>query len=115
MKYWLLSAPIYGGDIQPSYVGRAWPYEKVTLDERLKGGDVVYLSFGGSGLYAWGHVVKKEKYQDSELGEVFRVTVTRSVIRNDLVSANRIKKEAELDGLFSFPHGNLELLTVAQI
>ena len=116
MKYWLLSAPIHGTDIQPSYVGKSWPYNKVTLDERLKGGDVVYLSFGGSGLYAWGHVVKKETYNDDQLGESYRVTVTRSVIRYDLVPPERIQKERELDGLFSFSQGgNLELLTVAQI
>ncbi len=115
MNYWLLSAPIHGTEIQPSYVGRPWPYEKVTLDERLKGGDVVYLSFGGSGLYAWGHVVKKEKYKDEQLGEAYRVTVTRSVIRYDLVPPERIKNTRELDGSFSFPHGNLEFLTVSQI
>jgi hypothetical protein len=116
MKYWLLSAPIHGSDIHQNNLGKAWPYEKVSPDERLKGGDIVYLSFGGSGLYAWGHLGKKEKYQDSDMGkEALRVTVRWSVLRYDLVPPERIKKEVELEGLFSFPNGNLVLMTVAQI
>jgi hypothetical protein len=115
MKYWLMSPPIHGSDIHQSNLGKAWPYEPVTYDERLKAQDILYLTFGSRGLYAWGHLGKKEQYQHETLGKSFRITVRWSVVRQDLVPHERIEKERELDGLFSFPDGNIALLTVAQI
>jgi hypothetical protein len=89
MSYWLLSGGgIHGGDIRPDFQGRPWSYHKIYSDDRLRPGDVVYCSFR-EGLYAWGYVMKKEAYQDEQLGEVLRVDVTRPEIRYDLLNSLR--------------------------
>jgi hypothetical protein len=117
MKYWLLGGGgVHSTDIHPNNLGKAWPYFPVKPpDERLKGGDVVYLSFGGMGLYAWGHVGKKEKQKDEYGNDAFKVTVRWAVMNPVLVPHESIDKTPDLDGLFTFPNGNLQLLTVAQI
>lgn len=115
MKYWLMSPPIHGTDIHQTNLGKAWLYEPITLDERLKSNDIAYMTFGSRGLYAWGHVGKKEEYQHETIGKSYRITVRWSVVRQDLVPHDRIEKERELDGLFSFSDGNIALLTAAQI
>ena len=110
-----MSPPIHGSDIHQNNLGKAWPYEPITYDERLKANDIAYMTFGSIGLYAWGHVGKKEEYQHETMGKAYRITVRWAVVRQDLVQHERIEKERELDGLFSFPNGNVTLLTVAQI
>src|SRR5207244_3948620 len=52
-------------------------------------------------LYGWGHVERKQSYQDNEMSKrAYRITVTRPVLQQNLVSAEEVKRPAELARLF---------------
>ena len=51
MSHWLLRRPLPYGDIQPSYAGKPWPYDKVFADPRLEANDVVYLAAAYDEIY----------------------------------------------------------------
>ncbi len=113
MKSWLMRAPIHITDIQPSYAGRLWPYEKIFPNDRLRGGDVAYLASGYGDLYAWGYVSKIEPYEDRDLGkEMFRVSVSRPVIRQGLLSAEQVRQSPILAKVLAKIETNLIELTV---
>src|SRR6266852_295827 len=102
MRYWLLRRPIYYPDIHPNFANTPWPYDKVSVNVRLKAGDVVYLTAANDELYGWGRVDKRESYQDSDdQRRAYKLTVTRPVVQQNLVSADEIKRAPELAGLFS--------------
>src|SRR5262252_5991184 len=42
MRYWLLRRAPHYSDIRPELAATPWSYDKVTVDVRLKVGDVVY-------------------------------------------------------------------------
>jgi len=82
MRHWLLRRPLHYGDINPAFANRPWDYDKVSVNPRLHPGDIVYLIAAYDELYGWGHVEKKESYQDNELnGRAYKITVTRPVVQ----------------------------------
>ncbi|MGB7925593.1 MAG: hypothetical protein WCF57_20310 [Pyrinomonadaceae bacterium] len=102
MKHWLLRRSLHYSDIQPSYEGRAWDYDKVDLNDALKANDIVYLIAAYGELYGWGYVTKSVSYQDEELKkEALRLTVSRPVVRNNLVPTEEIKRVPALARLFT--------------
>jgi hypothetical protein len=116
MRYWLLRRPPHYTEIQPSLANTPWDYDMVSVDVQLKAGDVVYLTAAGDELYGWGHVVKRESYREPETQQrVYRVTVTRPVVRPNLVSAAAIKNIPELRELFVDSNRNLVLMKANQI
>src|SRR6266571_8877372 len=110
MRYWLLRrAPLYG-DIHPNSRDTPWDYDKVFVNARLRGGDIVYLIAAYNELYGWGHVDKKQSYQDTELNRrAYRITVTRPVVQQNLVPAEELKRPPELAELFTTDVNLLEL------
>src|SRR6266851_2607171 len=101
MRYWLLRRPPHYSDIHPNHANKPWDYDKVFVNVRLKAGDVVYLIAAYDELYGWGHVDKRESYQDSELERrAYRVTITRPVVQQNLLTADEIKRIPELAELF---------------
>src|SRR5437667_7331074 len=99
MRYWLLRRPPHYGDINPMFVGQPWDYDKVSVNPRLHEGDVVYLIAAYNELYGWGHVIKKESYQDNELnGRAYKITVTRPVLKV-ITSPDEMKKVPQLTPL----------------
>ena len=46
-------------DIHPNHANKPWDYDKVSVNVRVKAGDVVYLIAAYDELYAWGHLVYK--------------------------------------------------------
>lgn len=116
MRYWLLRRAPHYTDIQTSFAGKPWPYDKVFADPRLEADDVVYLTGAYDEIYGWGYVTKKESYQDPELeSEALRITVTRPVIRQQLVPAEETKRVPELEALFTKSETNIVLLSPAQV
>jgi hypothetical protein len=80
----------------------------VYVNVRLKAGDVVYLIAAHDELYGWGHVNKRESYQDSELNRrAYRITVTRPVVQQDLLTAGEIQRVPQLARLLSSSEANL--------
>jgi hypothetical protein len=115
MKYWLLRRPPHYSEIHPNSAGVPKEYDKVSMDVRLKGGDIAYLIAAYGELYGWGHVIKRESYHDSELQhKAYKVTVTCAVIRQNLLSADDIKRVPELADLFTNSDLNLLELTATQ-
>jgi hypothetical protein len=116
MRYWLLRRPPHYSEIHPSSANTPWDYDKVFVDVRLKAGDVVYLMAAHDELYGWGHVIKRESYQDAELQRrAYKVIVNRPVVQQDLVSSQDIKRLSELMPLFSGSDRNLVPLTARQV
>jgi CheY-like chemotaxis protein len=116
MSYWLLAGgSIHGTDIRPRV--EPYVYDRVFPDERLKGGDIVYLCWGGTYLYGWGFVVSKMLYQDEEMEmERQKVKVAwQPSIRHELVPSQKIRDAKELESLFPISDRNLILLTPAQV
>ncbi len=109
MRYWLLRrSPLYG-DIHPNSANTPWEYDKVFVNPRLKPGDIVYLIAAYNELYGWGHVEKKQSYQDSELnGRAYKITVTRPVVQI-LTSREEVKSVPELAPLFETSVNVVEL------
>ncbi len=100
MSHWLLRRPLPYGDIQPSYAGKPWPYDKVFADPRLEANDVVYLAAAYDEIYGWGYVTKKESYRDPDLeAEALRITVTRPVIQQQSVLIIGMDREKIAAGL----------------
>lgn len=112
MKYWLMRAAIHGDEIQQRFVGVSWPYEKIYPNERLKPGDVVYLSKGHGEIYSWGYVTKTEPYRDANLEkDLLRVHVIRLVLRDEIVPAQTLRLSAKLARLFANTQDSLIGLT----
>lgn len=116
MRYWLLRRPPHYTDIHPNLANTPWDYDKIVVNVRLKVGDIVYLMAAYGELYGWGHVDKRNSYQDSDLqSRAYRLTVTRPVVQQNLLSPDEIKSEPELAALFSDSDLNLVELKVAQV
>lgn len=116
MRYWLLRRPPHYTDIHSKYANTPWDYDKVAANVCLKAGDVVYLTAAYDELYGWGHVDKRESYQDSDLQRrAYRVTVTRPVVEQNLLTPDEIKRLPELAALFSNSDLNLVELKAAQV
>lgn len=116
MSYWLfLSGRIHGTEIRPRI--EPYEYDRVSPDKRFKVGDIVYLSWGGKDLYAWGFVVSKKYYRDEEIGEdLFKVKVAwQPPVRDGLVRYEQISQAPELASLFTSTNRNLVLLTAVQV
>ena len=62
-----------------------------------------------------GYIMKKEAYQDEQLGEVLRVDVTRPEIRYDLLTSDSINKVPLLKELFANRRKNLEKLNSREV
>lgn len=100
MRYWLLRRPPHYGDINPAFANQPYEYDKVSVNPRLHPGDIVYLIAAYNELYGWGHVEKKESYQDNELnGRAYKIIVTRPVVQI-LTSHEEVKTISELASLF---------------
>jgi hypothetical protein len=79
MTNWLMASSIYGSDINSTFAGRPWPY-RVYPNDKLRSGDLVYLLFGDTGLYAWGYITGIERYHDPDLDrEMMKLLVSRPV------------------------------------
>src|SRR6266480_3404329 len=116
MRFWLLRRPPHYTDIHPNYANKPWDYDKVFVDVRLQAGDVVYLIAAYDELYGWGYVDKKESYQDSELERrACRVTITRPVVQQNLLTADEIKRIPELAELYQNSEINLVELKASQV
>ncbi len=116
MRYWLLRRPPHYTEIHPSTANTAWDYDKVFVDVRLKAGDLVYLTAANDELYAWGYVIKRESYRDQELtNRAYRVTVTRPVVQQNLVTAAEIKQFPYMRELFTNSNRNLLLLKAIHV
>src|SRR5882672_2334750 len=115
MRYWLLRRPPHYSDIHPNLANTPWPYDKVFVDVRLRAGDIVYLTAARNELYGWGHVDTRESYQDSDLQRrAYKVTVTRPVVQQNLLSPDDIQRVPELAELFSTSEFNLVELKATQ-
>ena|SRR6267378_1735374 len=102
MRYWLLRRPPHYTDIHPSAANTPWDYDKVFVDVRLKVGDIVYLTAAGDELYGWGNVIKRESYRDQEMqSRAYRITVTRPVVQQNLVTELEVKRLQHLRELFA--------------
>lgn len=109
MRYWLLRRPPLYGDINPSFANTMREYDMVFVNARLKPADIVYLIAAYNELYGWGHVEKKESYQDNELnGRAYRITVTCPVVQI-LTSREEVNSIPELAPLFETSVNLLEL------
>jgi predicted nucleotide-binding protein len=116
MTHWLLRRPPHYSDIRPDFASIPWDYDKVFVDVRLKANDIVYLLASQGELYGWGYVNKRESYRDDELNRrAYKVTVNRSVVRPDLLSAEEAKRAPELAELYMRPEPNLIELTATQV
>lgn len=116
MKYWLMRAAIHGDEIQQRCVGIPWPYQKIYPNERLKAGDIAYLSKGHGEIYSWGYVSKIEPYRDVDLEkELLRVHVIRPVLRDVIVPAQTLKLSAKLARFFANTQDNLIELTTDEV
>jgi len=116
MRYWLLRRPPHYSDINPNAANTPWDYDKVFVNVRLKEGDIVYLIAAYGELYGWGYVIKRESYMDNELQhKAYKATITRTVVRPDLIKADDIKRVPELTELFSNSDLNLIELTATQV
>ena len=70
----------------------------------------MYLIAAYNELYGWGYVVKKESYRDNELnGRAYKLTITRPVVRQNLVPAEHVKRDAELASAFLTDKNLIEL------
>jgi len=109
MRYWLLRRPPLYSDINPTFAGRPWEYDKVFVNPRLHAGDVIYLLAAYSELYGWGYIIEKESYQDNELnGRTYKITVSRPVVQL-LTSRDEVKNVSQLAPLFSTADNLIEL------
>jgi Putative DNA-binding domain len=116
MKYWLMRSAIHGDEIQQIYVGRPWPYQKIYQNDRLKAGDIAYLSKGHGEIYSWGYVSKIEPYRDVDLEkELLRVHVIRPVLRDEIVPAQTLRLSAQLARLFANTHDNVIELSTDEV
>jgi hypothetical protein len=116
MRHWLLRRPPHYTDIHPNTANTPWDYDKVFVDVRLKVGDLVYLTAAYDELYGWGHVTKREPYRDQELqSRAYRVTVTRPIVQQNLVTADEIKKVAHMRELFADSNRNLVALKAVHV
>ncbi len=116
MRYWLMRATIKITEIKSSYVGRLWPYYKIIPDERLRAGDIVYLTGPSEELYSWGHVSNIERYHDKDRAEDrLKVSVSRPVIRQNLVPAGNIRELPSLAKLLAIADTNLIELTADDV
>ena len=94
------------------WVGRPWPYEKIQLNDRLKISDVVYLSKARGEIYSWGYVSKIEPYTDQGLErDALRVSVGRPVLRDEIISAEELRRTPSFTRLFANTQDNLIELT----
>lgn len=108
MRYWLLRRPPHYTEIHSSAANTPWDYDKVFVDVRLKPGDVVYLTAAADELYGWGYVIKRESYREQDTQtRAYRVTVTRPVVEQNLVTAAEIKQLSHLRELFADSNRNL--------
>jgi TIR domain len=116
MRHWLLRRPPHYTDIHPNAANTPWDYDKVFVDVRLKPGDLVYLTAAADELYGWGHVIKREPYRDQEMqSRVYRVTVTRPVVQQNLVTAAEIKQLEHMRELFTDSNRNLVPLKAVHV
>lgn len=107
-------ASIHSTDIQPHYVGRPWTYS-VMPNDKLRSGDLVYLIAGQSGLYGFGYVTKIGPNQDpASEDQMIKVTVSRPVMQEGLVSSEEINREPEVDGIVNRLDGNFVELSPKQ-
>jgi diguanylate cyclase (GGDEF)-like protein len=114
MTNWLMASSIHGSDINLIYAGRPWPY-RVYPNDRLRSGDLVYLLFGDSGVYAWGYITGIESYHDSELDrEMMKLLVSRPILQHGLVSTSDISQTEEIAGITGALEGNFAPLTPQQ-
>lgn len=116
MRYWLLRRPPHYTEINPSATGTSREYDKVSVNVRLKAGNIVYLLAAYGELYGWGHVIKRESYFDEELKrKAYKVDVHRVIVLQNPISADEIKRNPELVEIF--PNSDLTLieLTVSQV
>lgn len=116
MRYWLIRRPPHYTEIHPNTANTPWAYDKVSIDVRLQQGDVVYLTAAYDELYGWGHVIKREPYRDQEMQtRVYRVTVTRPVVQQNLVTAVEIKQVPHMRELFADSNRNLVPLKAVHV
>lgn len=116
MKYWLLRRPPHYTDIHPNLANTPWDYDKVFIDVRLKPDDVVYLTAAADELYGWGHVIKREPYRDQDMQtRVYRVTVTRPVVQQNLATGGEIKQQPQMRDLFADSNLNLVPLKAVHV
>lgn len=70
----------------------------------------MYLVAAYNELYGWGYVVKKESYCDDELnGRAYKLTITRLVVRQNLVPAEQVTRHPELASVFLTNKNLIEL------
>jgi diguanylate cyclase (GGDEF)-like protein len=110
MANWLMAASIHSTDIQPYYIGKPWPY-RVAPNDKLLSGDLVYLFAGQSGVYGWGYITKIEQYQDDVQKGMMKVTVSRPVVQEGIVSLALIYQDKQLSDIIRRLDGNFVELT----
>src|SRR5712692_1836674 len=98
MTPWFMFAFIYAANIRRDYPG--W-YSKVTLNDKIAQGDLVYLTLSGS-LYGWGYVINNpQRYQESDPSkEMMRLTIPGRVMKDNLVPYQVLIKMPELSDVF---------------
>lgn len=108
MKYWLMRTAIHADELQQRLVGTPWPYQRIYPNERLKAGDIVYLSKAHGEIYSWGYVSKVEPYRDVNLEkDLLSVHVIRPILRDVIVPAQTLRLSAKLARLFANTQDNL--------
>src|SRR5438874_9458497 len=114
MRYWLLRRPPqHYADINPAFTGQPYEYDKVSVNPRLHDGDIVFLIAAQNELYGWGYIVKKESYSDNELnGRAYKLTITRPVVRQNLIPAGEVKRATEVASAFLTDKNLIELNTL---
>ncbi len=114
MTNWLMASSIHGSDINSTFAGRPWPY-RVYPNDKLRSGDLVYLLFGDTGVYAWGYITGIERYHDPDLErEMMKLSVSRPVIQAGLASAREIDQTKEIARITDALEGNFVALTPKQ-
>lgn len=85
---------------------------RVYSNDRLRTGDLVYLLFGDSGVYAWGYITGIERYHERDLDkEMMKVLISRPIIQYGLVSASDLSQTEEIAGITGALEGNFVPLT----
>jgi diguanylate cyclase (GGDEF)-like protein len=113
MTPWLFLSSIYGPNIRADYRGE---YDRVTLNDKIMPGDLVYLTLGG-GLFGWGYLYNKpNRYREPQSPkEMMQLTIPGRVMQSDLISYNELRQMPELaDVVFQINNESLIELSVPE-
>lgn len=112
MNYWYLSLIVHAAE-QPFWMtSHKWPAYIKEIDERVQTGDVVLIGNQGSGIFAWGTILRIG--EGTEGGE-FLIEISRGDLRYSLIGAEVLAEIPELSLIVRSPNRPFTFLTKQQV